>query len=242
MSASLAAIALTSLLAACGGGGGDGASAAAAPAAIDPLSLKGRWVTAVGAAPAFTAIVVPEGGNAGAWVLANDASRLIRLVLRSDNTAAGKSYVLNPAGTASTDVSGSFTTDLAASPKGLTINGIPATTLALTQSAPLATGAVQGDIAGTWTATLGGGAQTTQWTVTGSGSMTGTSTTGCTYAGIVVAMVNTAAYNVSFTETCPVGVPAAFSGIATVNAALSALTVVSEDTDARVGSALFFAR
>ena len=242
ISASLGAIALSSLLAACGGGGGDGASTASTPLAIDPLSLKGRWVTAVGAAPAFTAIVVPEGGNVGAWVLANDASRLVRLVLRSDNTASGKSYVLNPAGTASTDVSGSFTTDLAAAPKELTINGVPAATLALTQSVTLAAAAVQGDIAGTWTATLGGGAQTTQWVVTGSGSMTGSSTTGCTYAGIVVAMVNTAAYNVSFTETCPVGVPAAFSGIATVNAALSALTVVSETADASAGSALFFAR
>jgi hypothetical protein len=206
------------------------------------LLLKGRWVTSGIAAPAFTAIVVPEGGNAGAWVLANDASRLVRLVLRSDNTAEGTSYVLNPAGTAAVDVLGSFTTDLAASPNGLTINGVPAVTLALTQSATLAMAAVQGDAAGTWTATLGGGAQTTQWVVTGSGSMTGTSTTGCTYAGIVVAMVNTAAYNVSFTESCPVGVPAAFTGIATVNAGLSALTVVSANADASVGSALFFAR
>ena len=221
--------ALSSLLAACGGGGSDGASAAAAPAAIDPLSLKGRWVTAGGAPPAFTAIVVPEGGNAGAWVLANDASRVVRLVLRSDNTAAGKSYVLNPAGTAAADVMGSFTADLAASPKGFTINGVPAATLALTQSATLAVAAVQGDAAGTWTATLGGGAQTTQWVVTGSGSMTGSSTTGCTYAGIVVAMVNTTAFNVSFTETCPVGVPAAFSGIATVNAARSGSVPASAD-------------
>ena len=242
VSTALGAIALSCLLAACGGGGGDGASAPATPAPIDPLSLKGRWVTAGIAAPAFTAIVVPEGGNAGAWVLANDASRLVRLVLRSDNTVAGKSYVLTPAGTAAVDVMGSFTTDLAASPKGLTINGVPAATLALTQSATLAAAAVQGDVAGTWAATLGGGAQTTQWVVTGSGSMTGSSTTGCTYAGIVVAMVNTAAYNVSFTETCPVGVPAAFSGIATVNTALSALTVVSANADTSVGSALFFAR
>jgi hypothetical protein len=242
LSTVVGAMAVSCLLAACGGGGSDGAGAPAIPAPIDPLSLKGRWVTVGAAAPAFTAIVVPEGANAGAWVLANDASRLVRLLLRSDNTAEGKSYVLNPAGTAAVDVSGSFTADLAASPSELTINGVPAVTLALSQSATLAAAAVQGDAAGTWTATLGGGAQTTQWVVTGSGSMTGTSTTGCTYAGIVVAMVNAAAYNVSFTESCPVGVPAAFSGIATVNAGLTALTVVSANADASVGSALFFAR
>jgi hypothetical protein len=245
LSTALGAIALSCLLAACGGGGGDGAGAPAAPAPIDPLSLKGRWVTAGIATPAFTAIVVPEGGNAGAWVLANDASRLVRLVLRSDSTAEGKSYVLNPAGTAAVDVMGSFTTDLAASPIGLTINGVPAVTLALTQSANLAVAAVQGDVAGTWAATLGGGAQTTTWVVTGSGFMTGSSTTGCTYTGSVLAMANTAAYDVSFNETCPPGVTTAFSGIATVNPASpasSVLAVVSTNTDASVGSALIFGR
>jgi len=233
-------LALSSLLAACGGGGGGGD----AGPSMDPAQLKGRWVTGSGVAPAMTAVVVPDaaGSTASAWLLAQDASRLVKLVVRSDSSANGKSYALSQGNATAQPVTGQVTTALAASPKSISFTGVNTSALALSQSDALSAAAVQAEAAGTWSATSGGNAQTTQWGITATGSMTGSSTTGCTYAGAVAAIASTAAYSVQFTESCPDGVKTTFNGIATLNAPKSGLTVVVTSADEARGAAVFFSK
>ncbi|RYF68869.1 MAG: hypothetical protein EOO29_34390 [Comamonadaceae bacterium] len=236
--AALVTLALSSLLAACGGGGGGDAGPS-----MDPAQLKGRWATGSGVAPAMTAVVVPDAaGTASAWLLAQDASRLVKLVVRSDSSANGKSYALSQGNATAQPVTGQVTTDLAASPKSISFTGVNTNALALVQSDALTTAAVQGDAAGTWSATSGGNAQTTQWVIASTGSMTGSSTTGCTYAGAVGAIASTAAYSVQFSESCPDGVKTTFNGIATLNAPKSGLTVVVTSADEASGAAVFFSK
>lgn len=231
-------LALASLLAACGGGGGGEAGPT-----IDPTQLKGRWVTASGVAPAITAVVVPEAsGTANAWLLSQDASRLVKLVVRSDSSANGKSYALSQGNATGQTVTGQVGAALAASPKSISFTGVNAAALGLTQSDALTTAAVQADAAGTWSATSGGNAQTTQWSITSTGSTTGSSTTGCTYAGGVTAIASTAAYSVQVTESCPDGTKTPFGGIATLNASKSGLTVVVTSADESRAAAVFFSK
>jgi len=239
LSSTVLFIALTSVLAGCGGGGGgsdDGAT-------IDPTQLKGRWVTASGVTPAVTAVVVPEAsGTASAWLLAQDASRLVKLVVRGDSSATGKSYALSQGNATGQAVTGQVTTALASTPKSISFTGINAGTLALSQSDSLATPAVQADAAGAWSATLGGNAQTIQWSVTAAGGLAGSSTTGCSYAGNLVAIANTAAYSVQFNESCPDGAKTTFGGIATLNAQKTGLTAVMTSADEIKGAAVFFSK
>lgn len=228
-------LALGGLLAACGGGGGGGGPT------IDPTQLKGRWVTAVGVTPATTAVVVTDAnGVANAWLLAQDASRLVKLVVRSDSSANGKTYALGQGNATGQAVTGQVTTALAASPKTIAFTGLNTGTL--TQSDTLSTPAAQADVAGNWSATSGGNAQTTQWSLTAAGGLTGSSTTGCTYVGSVAALAGTAAYGVGFSESCADGSKTTFNGIGTLNAAKSGLTVVVTSADESRGAAVFFAK
>lgn len=235
LTATALTLALGGLLAACGGGGGGSGPT------IDTAQLKGRWVTAAGVAPAMTAVVVPDAnGAANAWLLAQDASRLVKLVVRSDSSANGKSYALGQGNATGQAVTGQVTTALAASPKTIAFTGVNTGTL--TQSDTLATPAVQAEVQGNWSATLGGNAQTVQWSLSTTGSMTGTSTTGCTYAGSVASIASTAAYSVSFSESCADGSKTPFSGVGTLNAAKNGLTVVVVSADESRGAAVFFAK
>lgn len=239
LTAAALTLALTGLLAACGGGGGGGTSGPT----IDPTQLQGRWVTAAGVTPAMTTIVVPDAtGTASAWLLAQDASRLVKLVVRSDSSANGKSYALGQGNATGQAVTGQVTTALAASPKSISFTGVNAAALALTQSDTLSTPAVQAEAAGTWSASSGGSAQSMQWSIGATGVVVGNSTTGCTYAGSVAAIASTAAYSVNFNESCPDGARTAFSGVATLNGARNGLTVVATSADEAKGAVVFFSK
>lgn len=233
------ALTLSGLLAACGGGGGD-----APGASIDPAQPKGRWVTAAGVAPAVTAVVVPDGaGTASAWLLQQDAMRLVKLVVRGDGSAIGKSYALGQTTiTTGQGVTGQVTAALTASPKSMVFTGVNASALNLTQTDALTAAAVQADAAGTWSATSGGNAQTTQWTVAPTGTVAGSSTTGCIYAGGITAMAGTAAYSAQINESCPDGAKTTFGGIATLNASKTGLTVVLTSADETRAAAVFFSK
>lgn len=232
------ALTLSGLLAACGGGGGD-----APGPSIDPTQLKGRWVTAAGVAPAVTAVVVPDGaGAASAWLLQQDATRLVKLVVRGDGSAIGKSYALGQTTTAGQGVTGQVTASLTASPKSMAFTGVNASALNLTQTDAMTAAAVQADAAGTWNATSGGNAQTTQWTVAPTGAVAGSSTTGCSYAGGITVLAGTAAYSAQINESCPDGAKTTFGGIATLNAAKTALTVVLTSADETRAAAVFFSK
>lgn len=224
---------LVAALTACGGGG-DGPSAPGPSAQV-----QGRWITAVGSTTAYTAIGLPAANaSAAVWVLANDATRLAKLTAQDSGALAGKAYALGQ-NTAAATVNGQWSTPAS---KSLTLNGLPTGSLTLAQVDALTSAAVQTEAAGTWKATVGGNAQSVNWTVASSGAVIGSSTTGCTYNGTLAALTNASAYTAAFSETCSNGASTQFNGIATLNPAKNALSIVATSADESVGVALFFAK
>ena len=230
-------LACAGLLLACGGG-------QAPPAAsLVPSQLKGRWVS-TSVTPALTALVVPGvSGESNAWLLAQDASKLVKLVVRSDSSISGHSYALSQSDAIGLSVSGQVTTALNASPASISLTGINASALSLTRTDDLSSPAVLADITGAWRATLGGNAVVIQWALDANGALyASSSTTGCTYTGNLTPVVSTAAYNAQFVEICPGSLPQDFRGIAVVSSAKDALTLVAVKTDESKGVAFFFSR
>ncbi|MCW5289969.1 hypothetical protein D5041_13230 [Verminephrobacter aporrectodeae subsp. tuberculatae] len=243
------AIAATTLLTACGPGGPGGPDGGGTAATtINPADLKGRWATPKEATTAMTAIIIPDAGTANVWLLANDSSRLVKLMVRGDDSSSnGKSYALSADGRAAGDgqpVVGKAT--LTATPKSVSFTGVNATVLALNQSDALAGPAVQADVAGSWDVSMSSGSRKVQWSLDAAGAIASTdssSTTGCTYTGTLAAMTDAGAYKAQFSEACPDtgGTKTVnFSGIATINPEKSRLTVIATSADDARGAALLF--
>jgi len=227
---------LATALTACGGGGGGGDGASVSGPSTQ---VQGRWSTAVGSVPAHTAIGLPAANaSAAIWVLANDASRLMKLSAQDSGALTGKSYALGQ-NTAATAVNSQWSTSAS---KAMTLTGLPSGMLALAQTDTFTSAAVQADAAGAWKATVGSNAQSVSWTVAASGAVSGSSTTGCTYAGTLAAMTNASAYTASVKETCSDGASVQFTGIATLNSAKNALSMVATNADDSAGVALFFSK
>lgn len=231
----LSSLLLACTLTACGGGGDGDATATPGPAG----QVQGRWVTAAGSAPSYTAVGVPASNSSTAlWLLANDASRLVKLTVQDSGALAGKAYALGQ-GTPATAVTGAWSAPAA---KSLSLSGVVNGSLALAQTDALTAAAVQTDAAGAWKATAGGNAQSVTWTVADSGALTGSSTTGCTYQGNLTAMSNASAYTAAVKESCSDGTSTQYNGIATINPARNALSMVATSPDESVGVALFLSK
>lgn len=227
-------------LAACGGGGGssDGTGTPVGTTGLDTATLQGRWETPAAATPAYTAIVVPGTSNvATAWLLAEDASRLAKLGLNSALAVSGKTYPLD--GSAVADVSGNFAASLDTGTGSVTLTNVLAGAILLNRSSTLAGIAAHADAAGTWKATAG--TVVANWALSDTGVISGSSTTGCTYAGNTQTPTSISLYTLSFTETCA-GAATDFNGIATLNADRTRLTVAATATGDAKGTALFFVR
>ena len=228
---------LACALTACGGGGGGEVPSASGPS----TQVQGRWATAAGSTPAYTAIGTPAANSsATVWLLANDASRLVKLTAQDSGTLGGKAYTLGQS-TVAAAVNGQWSAS-ASTPKSLTLSGLPSGSLTLAQTDALTSAAVQADAAGAWKASVGGNAQSVSWTVATSGAVSGSSTTGCTYTGTLTAMTNASAYTAAFRESCSDGASTLFNGIATLNSAKNALSMVATGADESVGVALFFSK
>ncbi|MBV7541660.1 hypothetical protein [Acidovorax sp. sic0104] len=234
LSLALSALAFVALTA-CGGGGGGDDAAVPGPSA----QVQGRWTTAAGSTPAYTAIGLPSsGGSAALWVLANDASRLVKLSAQDSGALTGKSYALGQR-VAATNIAGQWS---ASASRSLGLTGVVNGSLALAQADALTAAAAQADAAGTWKATTGGNAQTVTWTVAASGAVSGSSTTGCTYTGTLAAQANVTVYTAAVRESCSDGVSTQYNGVATLNPARNALTMVATSADESVGVALFLSK
>lgn len=250
----LIAITLSALLSGCGSGDGIGTEApgtgtgmgTGTPSSTAYAYDQGRWIAAppTGATtPAYTAYIQHNANAASSlWLLANDASNLIRLNLSgtepggSSGSATGKQFNLGAA--SSSTITGSFT----ASGKTLTLNQVlpaPAGALNLQTSDTLATPLTLAQASGAWHANAG--SLTVNWTLNATGAITGTSTTGCTWSGQLSAPATLGIYNTTFSETCT-GTSRAFAGIATLNPTQTQLTVVGTTAGDAQGAALFFAK
>jgi hypothetical protein len=237
------------LLAACSGGGDSSTGTITPPivtppvTAFDPATLQGRWTTASGVTPGYTALIVPDADaatTATAWVLAQDASRLVKVSATGSQSANGKSYDLaTPGSTATGITSGSYSANLTASPKSISFTNVLGTSLSLSQSDGLSGNATAADAAGSWKASVG--AVDLTWSLSDTGALSGSSTSGCSYSGSSAAPAAITLYRVSFTETCS-GTTASFAGIATLNTEKTRLTVTATTTGDTQGTALFFVR
>lgn len=253
----LAALATTLALtlSACGGGGSDTTPVSPTPTTPGtPTStlLQGRWLSS-GLTPAYTAIMVPAttGANTPAmdtvWALAQDASTLIKLKAngpaQSAGAVTGNVYTL---GTTSVTAvtSGSYTLQASASNAAvqqMSLQPLLGTTVLFERTDTMATPLRAEQANGRWAATLDTVA--VNWTVQGS-SLSGTSTSGCTYSGQSTVVTTQSLYKVQFTETCA-GTAAAtqtFHGVATLSPDDTRLTVVATNAAESRATALLFVK
>jgi hypothetical protein len=244
------ALLLSLTLGACGGGGGGGSSDAHVvtpsqpPASIDLTQLQGRWATVAGVPKAYVALVLPpQSGSATAWVLAQDASSLSKLAIvgTSALSATGRTYTLTGNPQAVADVSSAVTATLSATPKTLALASLGGASVNLSQTDALGTAASLSDVAANWSASAGAGTVQQRWSVAPDGKVTGTSTSGCTWAGTLTTMVGVGLYNLAASEDCQ-GAVVSLSGIASLSPDKTRLTVVATTTDAKSAVVLFFGK
>lgn len=183
--------------------------------------------------------------NGDAWVVyleSGAATNFARLQLQTAGrtvSGTGTRYLLGTGGTeAVTGLTGTLSETNALSGSMTTAGG--STTFSL---APVAAGSISvaasTDAAGSWSGAYGNGASSLSLTITGSGALTGTSTTGCSYSGsLLPRAADPALFDISFTETCLVGSPKSLSGIAKLNGAKTTVSFAVTTVD-RSGGALF---
>jgi len=227
-SPTLAAL-LCTLLAACGGGGGGDE---------DPLIAQGRYTTGTGVTPAYTVLVVPSSAGAHqAWAVSSAGDRLAKLSLSATNVVTGKRYDLSANALTPTEaVTGTATLAGPASSASLSLPGLATlstTATPLSRTDRLTETTTLAAISGTWSGSFDAGVRTATWTINGSGALSGSSSTGCTYTGSFAARSDSPVFDVSFTQTCgaPTSTVTSFSGIARRSSSSANLTVVAVSTD-----------
>ena len=184
-------------LAGCGGGGSSGGIAAPATPLPTPTptpnpaiaavtaDLQGIWESS-SAGVKTSAVVLPDGQT---WLAQSQASVDIDLVIAkleasgsgysSGFIGSGKRYLLGTSTVGTIDLNAGKT---AASSLSLTLTTAGVTeTYAMGYQSRYDTAAILADHAGDWTATSGPGRLT--WHITATGIISGTGSTGCSYAG-----------------------------------------------------------
>jgi hypothetical protein len=139
---------------------------------------------------------------------------------------SGKTYALG----SSTPITatGTVVADLTSTTKTLSLNGANSEVLQVTLQDALTQPASLADTGGNWTGSVSSGVQRLNFSIASqTGILSGTSTTGCTYSGNLVAVSNASAFTSTLNENCPDGSTANFEGIATLNADKNRLTIVA---------------
>jgi hypothetical protein len=223
------------LTAACGS---SGSSPAPTPTPAPAPLIKGFWTGSLGNT-ATQAIILANGDT---WVVFMESGVVTRFARMQTTTSAnsfsnsGTQYLLQ-SGTAETGTAtGTFTEKKEMSGTMTAASG--SSSFAVTYDTRYDTVASLSDAAGTWTGSYTGNGSLTM-TITPTGALSGTSTTGCSYNGsLQTRAADPAVFDLGFTETCPVGAAKQLAGIATVNTAKTALSVAVTTSD-RAQGALF---
>lgn len=226
-------------LTACGGGGGGATDVGVGnpttpvaptpdtPAAVKLADAQGFWSATLSATSSASAVILPNGQ---AWVVYQTGSTITALAQATLSlngttyTSSGKYYSL-PAG-AVQDYS--FSGNLIAGSPGTLANSVTVgsgtpTAVIWTYSKTYETPAVQGSVQGRWSGQQG--ADSLLWDIDAAGKLAGTSTTGCTYSGSITPNANpVAVLDVALTENCA-GASKTLSGIATLNAAKTGMSL-----------------
>jgi hypothetical protein len=247
----LSALSLITLaLVACGDGGSIADSAGNAGSVTNPVTptapanptpaptpaltvanAQGFWSATPNATTGVGAVILPNGQ---AWVIYQTGSTVTALaqgalsVSGTTFTGVGKHYTL-PAGAVQdfslSAIPGSATTTTA-TPTLINTSKVGAgteTTLTWTYNKTYETPATQASVQGRWSGVQG--AVSLIWDIDSAGKLAGTSTTGCTYSGTLTPNASpVAVLDVAITESCA-GTSKTLSGIATLNAAKTGLSV-----------------
>jgi len=236
-SRSLFASVLALSLVACGGSpSSDPAPTPTPTPTLSVSSLQGIWRSPAGAASTLSAVALPDGK---AWALVSDASstRVIKgsfAVQGNAYLASGKSFTLGTTTTSSTSLTATVLekTSLSGviSASGLTEN------YSLAYQSRYDTAATLADFAGVWSATLGPGV--VNWTLGSTGAITGTRTTGCTYAGQLSLRAELkAVVDVAVAENCA-GVITQLAGVAVKSEDLTGVNMLLTNADDSAAVAL----
>lgn len=228
---------VAALLVACGG-----------EPASTPVTLTQGRLSGAPASAGHVAIAVPVTPGVATlndlWVLSPDVSTLYKL--RIDGTARGSAAVTGhvfalDAATPALPISSASYSVSSAGPQQLNLNGLPAVSALSLQHGgdTMPTALTASQAAGAWQASQGDDLQV-DWSIDGL-ALLGSSTSGCSYSGALSLVTGMGIYKVAFTETCGETV-LQMSGVATVTADGSGLTVVATDADDTVATALLFSR
>ena len=212
------------LLSACGGGD---ANAPSDPPAVVQGFWSGSVTNGPDSATTASTVVAPD---LTAWVVLGNGTTLTGLVKVPLVAAAASTTTVSATGSGHYFKLGTVGRQTRALAGTATTNNqfegtVGSASFAWTGNATYKTAAKASDLVAAWKGTAGGQTIVYNWALNGSGDVSGSSTSGCSYAGKVQPhATGVALFNVNVTETCA-GVNKTFSGIATLNAAKTALNV-----------------
>ena len=223
---------------------GCGGSDSSNSTGLDPItpkpdvpSPKGFWIGTQGTS-SLSAIVLANGDG---WVVSDDAGTINFACIQTTVTGnsfsgTGTRYLLQSGTVEPTTASGTFVEKATLSGSMSPVSS----SFILAYNTRYETIASLTDAAGSWLGSYGNSNLTMN--VASTGSLSGNSTTGCKYSGtLVTRSSDPAVFDVSFTETCGVNaspVVKVLSGIATVNAARTAISIAATTAD-KTSGALF---
>lgn len=234
----LATLALVGLISACGGGGGD-TPALETQIVSSVQDLKGRWENTTAGWDAKW--LAPAAGQSVSpiWLLARDGSYLTYLegTVGSDGKvrAIGTRYALDSNPQLTSAANWDANASLVAGNTRLTFTD----GTSITRSAPQPL-AVQTEVMGDWRSQLGADLVTLNYRIDAQGVLTGSSTTGCTYAGYVVVRPDSFVYDARVSETCIDGLSKLLDGIGSLATDKSRLTLTLRDQAGAYAKALYF--
>jgi hypothetical protein len=245
----LSCASLAVAVAACGSGSSGGAAATAAPApapspapapapapAPSASPAQGFWGGAVDAQTSVSTVVLPEGQVYEVFQAGSSTTLVVGAVTvdaKSAFSISGRSYSLG------TSVNGAYAASGTVAPKGtLNVAASGATAAySLTYGNAYESPASLADATGHWNTSFAGGTLTVGLDIASTGSITGSSSSGCTYSGNLLPHAGgVAVFDLQLNEACP-GSVTSLSGIATLNAGktvLSAAFVSSDQSAANV--------
>jgi len=202
-------------------------------------SMKGLWVGRQGAVTT-SAIVLADGDS---WMVFQESgvtSRFAHIKMTSNGNSfggSGKLYSLSTGNSEIISAGGAFVEkqSLSAIIKAENnISPIDTTKFELAYDTQYETTANINELNGSWKGTSDNNSASRTMTIT-AGTVTGTSTTGCTYAGTAKnRTTDKALFDLGLTETCQ-GNSNTFSGIVTVNAAKTGISFAATTTDDKKG-------
>lgn len=242
------ALALTALVG-CGGGGGDSTPTPTPTPTPTESPAQGFWAGTLAGTASASAVIVDNGD---AWIVFQDVvagantvtgfARAALTVSGTSFTGTGRHYKLTDNTVQSFTASGTLQGTTALQTTVVMGAQAPVGPAALAYNARYRTPAVQADASGQWRATFNAGASVVSILVGSTGSLSGSSTTGCTYVGSLVPRSATVAvYNLAFTETCVTG-SSAMNGIGTLNEAKTGLSLAFTNADGAKGGLLLLQR